>query len=167
MPSRAAHEGGPENTTWWQNGAQLPFSVSPPFLSNMDWLPAHVLPKWLLLVGVIAALNGVQNTLKPRFSHKVYASKEGVHQATPLAARLFGLWNLTSAMVRVYAAYNMSERGAYVLCLGTFVIACFHFVSELLYFGTLAAAVGSISPILVASSSIVAMVRQYSYYVGK
>lgn len=136
-------------------------------LHDMDWLPAHVLPKWLLLVGVIAALNGVQNTLRPVFSHKVYASREGVRQATPLAARLFGLWNVTSAMVRVYAAYHMSERGAYILCLGTFVIACYHFVSEMLFFGTLATAAGSISPILVASSSIVAMVSQYSYYVGK
>lgn len=38
-----------------------------------------------------------------------------------------------------------------MLCLGTFVIAQVHFVSEMLFFGTLALAPGSISPIVVSS----------------
>lgn len=143
-----------------------------------SFVPPDILPKWLLLVGVVAALNGVQNTLKPAFSHKVYASREGVREATPLAARLFGLWNLTSAMVRIYAAYHMNERGAYILCAGTFVLAAAHFVSEMLFYGTLALAPGSLSPIIVActlhiithilfsASSIIAMLSQYSYYIN-
>lgn len=128
------------------------------------------------MVGIIAAMNGIQNVFKPAFSRKVYASTEGIRQATPLAARLFGIWNLTSAMLRVYAAYHMSERGAYLMCLGTFVIACLHFVSEMLFFNTLAMVPGSISPIFVActwissidfaAGSIIAMILQYSYYVG-
>ncbi|KOS15470.1 erg28 protein [Malassezia pachydermatis] len=115
-----------------------------------DWLPPALLPKWLLLVGAVAALNGAQNFMNPVFSRKVYASKTGHKEATALAARLFAIWNWTSAIVRLYTAYNMHERGAYLLCLGTFVIACVHFVSEMLFFGTLALAPGSLSPIVVA-----------------
>ncbi|CCU99831.1 unnamed protein product [Malassezia sympodialis ATCC 42132] len=115
------------------------------------WIPATPLAQWLLLVGAIATLNGLQNLVNPAFSRRVYASKAGEKEASSLAARLFGIWNLTSAMVRLYAAYHMHERGAYMLCLGTFVIAQVHFVSEMLCFGTLALAPGSISPIVVSS----------------
>lgn len=74
-------------------------------------MPPDVLPKWLLLVGAVAAMNGVQNFVSPAFSHKVYASQRGRAEASALAARLFGIWNLTSAMVRVYTAYHMTEHG--------------------------------------------------------
>ena len=29
---------------------------------------------------------------------------------TPLTARMFGVWNLTSAMIRVYAALNIHDK---------------------------------------------------------
>ncbi|WFD32088.1 ergosterol biosynthesis protein [Malassezia sp. CBS 17886] len=145
--------------------------------ASLTTVPAGVLPKWLLLVGAVAALNGLQNLVNPSFSARVYASATGRPQVTPLTARLFATWNLTSAMVRVYTAYHMHDQGcvvrrarltgsAYLLCLGTFVIAAVHFISELLVFRTLGAATGSVSPILVASSSMVAMALQYRYYVG-
>lgn len=78
---------------------------------STDAVPEGLLPRWLLLVGAVAALNGVQNIMKPAFSTKVYSSNAGRAQATPLSARLFAIWNLTSAMVRLYAAYNIHERG--------------------------------------------------------
>ena len=37
-----------------------------------DPVPAELLPRWLLLVGVIAALNGFQNIVNPLFSQRVY-----------------------------------------------------------------------------------------------
>ena len=86
-----------------------------------DPVPAELLPRWLLLVGVIAALNGFQNIVNPLLSQRVYSSKNGMREgvlpsittdkASPLTARLFALWNITSAMVRIYAAYNIRERG--------------------------------------------------------
>ena len=74
-------------------------------------MPEGFLPKWLLLVGAVATLNGLQNIAKPAFSTKVYSSNAGRTQVTSLSARLFAIWNLTSAMVRLYAAYNIHERG--------------------------------------------------------
>lgn len=46
----------------------------------MSMLPAGLLPKWLLLVAVTAALNAVQNIAKPAFSTKVYSSPKGAAQ---------------------------------------------------------------------------------------
>lgn len=73
-------------------------------------MPAGLLPKWLLIVGAVATLNGLQNIAKPSFSTKVYSSSTGQAQVTPLSARLFAIWNLTSAMIRIYAAYNIQDR---------------------------------------------------------
>ena len=61
-----------------------------------------------------------------------------------------------------------------MLCLGTFVIAQVHFVSEMLCFGTLALAPGSISPIVVSSMyppthaacSAAAMIAQFRHYIA-
>lgn len=80
------------------------------------WLPETPLAQWLLLVGAVATLNGLQNLVNPAFSRRVYASKMGEKEASGLAARLFGIWNLTSAMVRLYAAYHMHERGCVYVC---------------------------------------------------
>ncbi|WFD26451.1 ergosterol biosynthesis protein [Malassezia nana] len=93
-------------------------------MNLLEWIPESALGQWLWAVGAVATLNGLQNLVHPAFSRRVYASKEGEKEATALAARLFGVWNLTSAM----------ERGAYLLCLGTFLIAQVHFFSEMLFF---------------------------------
>lgn len=85
---------------------------------------------------------------------------------TPLSARMFAVWNLTSALVRAYAAFHIHEQGSYVLCAGTFVIALVHFVSELCIFRTTALGPGIISPLIVASASLVAMVLQFRNYVA-
>ena len=87
------------------------------------WIPATPLAQWLLLVGAIATLNGLQNLVNPAFSRCEYASKAGEKEASSLAARLFGIWNLTSAMVRLYAAYHMHERG-YVSCANAVHTCC-------------------------------------------
>ena len=85
---------------------------------------------------------------------------------------MFAVWNITSAMVRIYAAYHIYEEAcvaadsAYVLCAGTFVVALVHFVSELLIFRTAKLSAGSVSPLIVASVSLWLMVSQYSFYIS-
>lgn len=70
-------------------------------------IPPTLLGKWTLLVGTIALLNGAQNFIKPSFSRKVYTLAGA--NVTPLSARCFGTWNITSAIIRIYAAYNLSN----------------------------------------------------------
>lgn len=90
------------------------------YLSRLS-IPQERLPQWLLLVGGIASLNALQNIFSPKFSTKVYSSPTGIAQGaslltvTPLSARMFAVWNLTSAMVRIYAAYHIYEE-ACVAC---------------------------------------------------
>lgn len=94
---------------------------------------------------------------------------------TPLASRLFGVWNLTSGALRVVCAYNMSnaacvlpgymrlhasEGSRYPLspsrlfftCQMTFAIVLLHLLLEIfIYKTTSLSAPGVLSPILVAS----------------
>ena len=48
--------------------------------------------------------------------------------------------------------------------MGTFVIALAHFVSEMLVFKTAAPTAGAISPLVVASGSLIAMALQLRSY---
>ncbi|WFD36466.1 ergosterol biosynthesis protein [Malassezia cuniculi] len=110
--------------------------------------PQGTLPKWLLLVGATAVLNAIQNIFQPSFSTKVYSSAKGVAQVTPLSARMFAVWNLTSAMVRIYAAYHIYEE------------------AETLIFRTTKIGAGIVSPLIVASTSLYAMIAQYKFYIA-
>ncbi|CBQ72010.1 related to ERG28-involved in synthesis of ergosterol [Sporisorium reilianum SRZ2] len=134
-------------------------------MSLSEWIPDGVLPRWLLVVAAMAHLNGANNFIKPSFSAKVY-STAGT-QITPLSARLFGVWNFTSAIIRGYAAYNIHDKVAYELCMWSFVIALAHFISETLVYKTAKLGPGMISPLIVASSSLTAMYLQYGSYVHK
>ncbi|GAC96165.1 hypothetical protein PHSY_003745 [Pseudozyma hubeiensis SY62] len=71
-------------------------------------------------------------------------------KVTPLSARLFGVWNITSAIIRIYAAYNIHDKVAYELCMWSFVIALVHFVSETFVYKTTKLGPGIISPLIVA-----------------
>ncbi|KAL9934934.1 hypothetical protein V8E36_006010 [Tilletia maclaganii] len=135
--------------------------------ATASWVPEGLLPKWLLLVSTMAIFNCVQNYVDYTFSRKVYARAPlSQAQVTPLSARTFGVWNFASALIRTYAAYNMSSRPVYELAMWSFVIALAHFSSEVAVFKTAKLSPGIISPLIVASSSLAAMALQYKYYLG-
>ncbi|PWN98688.1 Erg28-like protein [Tilletiopsis washingtonensis] len=131
----------------------------------MSFLPVGLLPKWLLLVSSLAVFNCVQNYVDHAFARRVYT--RGGAQVTPLSARTFGVWNLASAGVRLYAAYNIHNRQVYELCALTYVLALAHFSSEVFVYKTASIrAPGVISPLIVASSSLAAMLLQHQHYVA-
>ncbi|EPQ26755.1 uncharacterized protein PFL1_05734 [Pseudozyma flocculosa PF-1] len=132
-------------------------------MSTASWIPDDLLAKWLLVVSTLAIFNCTQNYLDHSFSRKVYT--KGGAQVTPLSARTFGIWNLASAMIRLYAAYDIHNKAAYDLCMGSFVIALFHFTTEVLVFKTAKLSAGIISPLIVASSSLVTMWIKYADYI--
>nr|CDI52659.1 related to ERG28-involved in synthesis of ergosterol [Melanopsichium pennsylvanicum 4] len=45
--------------------------------SASEWIPDGLLPRWLLVVATMAALNGASNILNPDASVKVYSSAGG------------------------------------------------------------------------------------------
>ncbi|EJU04681.1 Erg28-domain-containing protein [Dacryopinax primogenitus] len=125
-----------------------------------------LLPAWTLLVGTTAIINGLQNFLGDSGSKLVYikGAKKGL--VNPLQARNFGLWTLTAGVVRLYAAYNITNAAVYDIAIATYVIAAVHFFTELLVFGTCGLTGGAISPIVVASSSLFWMISQRAFYLG-
>lgn len=96
------------------------------------------------------------DTQKKRlFNHPLFYSHESssftfLLLVTPLSSRTFGIWNLTSAIIRAYCAYNMNNKPLYEICMLTYVIALTHFISEVVVYKTARLTPGIISPLIVA-----------------
>ncbi|GAA6040640.1 hypothetical protein JCM8097_008082 [Rhodosporidiobolus ruineniae] len=128
-------------------------------------LPTDVpgnLPYWMLFVSGLAVFNSAQNFLTTSLTRRVYSRAPA--SVNPLQARLFGVWTLMSAFVRIYAAYNISSKPMYDLALVSYVIALGHFASEFAVYRT-AGVVGVLSPFIVATTSLTWMIKQYDFYV--
>lgn len=159
--------------SWLLLLASLPFVLanSSPADSNMSFLglppiSSGLLPYWLLLVTALASGNALSNFLDHKIASKVYSSRHGNSQITPLSSRLFATWNLTSAIIRGYAVWNIGNRQVYELTIGSFGLALGHFLLEVgVYKTSLIKSPGVISPLVVSSGSLIWMVSQYGYYV--
>lgn len=86
----------------------------------------------MILCRGLAVFNGIQNYLTTSLTRRVYARKPTLGKPTcaslrrvvkktlpdfrkartvnPLQARLFGVWTLMSAAVRIYAAYHLDLK---------------------------------------------------------
>jgi len=159
--------------------------MSSVFSQISQYLPQHegLLPKWLLFISAVSVWNSVQcystlalnkrvynGTVKAPSppsgsSKKIPAASADISPVTPLSARTFGTWTLITSIVRLYAAYHISNPQVYELGLATYVVAWGHFVSEWLIFGTAKWGPGLASPFLVSTTSTIWMIRQWSFYV--
>ncbi|CAH1758931.1 13361_t:CDS:2 [Entrophospora sp. SA101] len=97
---------------------------------------------WILLVSTFAIFNSLQNFLTLSLTKRIYITK--------LSSHTFAAWTLTSAIVRLYAAYNINDEILYQITLWTFVIAFFHFFSELTLFRSANIGAGWLSPFIVS-----------------
>ncbi|CZR62728.1 probable ERG28 Protein involved in synthesis of ergosterol [Phialocephala subalpina] len=151
-----------------------------------SYLPQHpgLLPQWLLLVSIVSIANSVQAYTTLSFTSRVYAgpspsaskpkppSANLMHPsaphspATPLSSRTFGTWTAIQSMVRLYAAYNISDANMYQMAFLTYVVAWLHFMSEWLVFGTARWGQGLAGPVFVANGTLVWMWVQWGFYVS-
>ncbi|KAI5481869.1 hypothetical protein MNV49_000146 [Pseudohyphozyma bogoriensis] len=115
------------------------------------------LPYWMLFVSSLAIFNSAQNFLTTSLTRKIFSKSPA--SVTALQARTFAVWTLASAAIRIYAAYNINVKGFYDLALISYVLALGHFVSELVIFKTAGIGAGLISPLIVASTSLIWMTR--------
>lgn len=103
------------------------------------------LPSWLLLLSVVSVGNTIQAYMTTKNTREV--------------------WTIVSAVIRLYAAYNISNPQLYQLAIWAYAIAWGHFVSEWLIFKTAAWGRGLAGPIFISTGSLVWMLSQWGYYV--
>ncbi|KAJ7475794.1 hypothetical protein FB451DRAFT_257070 [Mycena latifolia] len=122
------------------------------------------LPTWQLIVAVMAIFNSAQNFSTLKLTRRIYNNVPAA-TVTPLQARTFAAWTITSAVIRGYAAYHLNQKIMYDMALFSYLIAFGHFASELLIFRTATPNPGVISPVIVSTTSLIWMFSQYNYYV--
>ncbi|KAI0059121.1 Erg28-domain-containing protein [Artomyces pyxidatus] len=141
----------------------MPFDLGTIF--SLPGPAGGLLPYWQFLIASVALLNGLQNIRSPDLCQRLYSVKSEA-EVTPLQARAFGTWTMTSAVARFYAAYNITDRAVYHMTVWTYIIALLHFTSEIAIFRTAKLEMSSVMPFLVAGTSIIWMIMQYNFYLS-
>ena len=93
-------------------------------------------------------------------------AKNASDQVTPLAGRCFGTYTMVSAIVRLYAAYNLDVAPVYDMAIWTYVVALVHFGSEMLVYKTMDFGLPQFFPLAVSTGTLLCMPLVRSYYVG-
>ncbi|KAI4180840.1 MAG: hypothetical protein L6R41_006982 [Letrouitia leprolyta] len=130
-----------------------------------SYLPQNegFLQYWLLLLSVVSIGNSVQSYLTTSYTRRVYSAPETT--VTPLHARTFGTYTALASIIRLYAAYNVTDASMYQLAIWTYVVALGHFYSEWLVFRTARFGEGLVGPLLISMTSLIWMVVQWGNYV--
>ncbi|OJD18810.1 hypothetical protein AJ78_01217 [Emergomyces pasteurianus Ep9510] len=133
-------------------------------MSLLAYLPQHegILPKWLLFLAAVSVVNTSQAILKPSYTALIYNNSP----ANAVQSRTFGTWTFISSVVRAYAAFYINEPHMYDLAMWTFGTAFVHFMSEWLVFESAKAKGRFVSPLFVASGTLVWMATQRTFYLG-
>ncbi|KAI8907467.1 hypothetical protein DFJ77DRAFT_475582 [Powellomyces hirtus] len=128
------------------------------------FIPEGALPKFLLFVGTMAFYNGVQSFVPSmRVTSRIY---EKTTEATPLMSRMMGLWTITSGIVRVYTAWNITNKALYTVAMWTFVLAGFSFYTEVFLYKTAKISSPGVWPaMLISPISLFWMWNSYSQYI--
>ncbi|KAF7128614.1 hypothetical protein CNMCM5793_003402 [Aspergillus hiratsukae] len=136
----------------------------------LSYLPPFegLLPKWLVLVSVISAANSLEAYRSDNYAAQLYNARtaDGRSFVSPLSSRTFGTWTFLSAVIRMYAAYNITTPVVYDLAIWSFGLALVHFVGEWLVFGSAQLKGRFVSPLIVASSTLAWMLSQRESYLS-
>lgn len=118
-------------------------------------------------LSAISIANSFQAYSSETYAAQLYNGQtaDGRSAVNPLSARTFGTWTLLAAVVRMYAAYNITTPVAYDLAAWSFGLALAHFVSEWLGFGTAQLKGRFVAPLVVASTTLVWMLTQRDAYI--
>lgn len=112
----------------------------------------------------------VEDTTTPppgsqRPSVTAIATAESTSPVTPLSARTFGTYNLAVGIVRLYAAYHLTEKSWYQMSIWTNVVGMAHFGLEALVYKTAQPQGPWLAPVLTALVGLVWHVVQMDHYV--
>lgn len=169
--------------------ASLLSSITP-YLPQHEGL----LPPWLLFVrpldhnsppftnptpqiSAVSIANSVQAYITLTYTARIYSENTSTQAAskksdngpsanvTPVTARLFGTWTVVQSMVRLYAAYYVSNPQIYQMAYGTYAVAFAHFMAEWWVFGTAKWGAPLAGPAIISTSTLVWMWLQWDFYV--
>ena len=127
-------------------------------------MSATYLSYWLLFAAALRSLAVVIGVFFPDvLKTKVFRSRPDY--VNPLYGRTFAAWTFVTCMLCVLCAFNMQEPTLYLATLGSFSVALLHLGSEFVVFRT-SDLKGSLSPLIVATVSIVWMVYGWGRYVS-
>lgn len=115
--------------------------------------------------GTSASNSTTQSNALPAGIPASTVRKDQASPVTELSARTFGTWTALSSIIRLYAAYHITEPAVYELGLWTFGLAFAHFMSEWLVFGTARWGRGLAGPVAVSMGTGAWMLLQWSSYV--
>ncbi|CAR21166.1 Erg28p [Lachancea thermotolerans] len=134
--------------------------------NTLSSMPPGYLPKWLLFISVVSVLNSIQTYISGlELTRRVYERKPS--ETTSLSARTFGTWTFISCVIRLYGALFLYEEHIYQLVCISYLVALFHFGSELLVFRTCKLGKGFMGPLVVSTTSLLWMYNQKEFYTGK
>ncbi|KAF2275687.1 Erg28 protein [Westerdykella ornata] len=134
-----------------------------------------LLPKWFLLLSIVSIGNSIQAYTSLGPTRRVYSGTSSPSSRTPssssspvnpLSARTFGTWTLLASIIRLYAAYHITNPQVYELAFWTYAVAWAHFFSEWWVFGTARWGPGLMGPVVISSVSLVWMWVQWGVYHG-
>ena len=114
------------------------------------------------MVGVI----NLGNTLNCYIDHSFLASKVYLlkpEKINDLSARLYGLWTLMGAFLRISCAVCIYNKAVYNLTIVSFFITLIHFFTETVLYETSSFSIGLVTPILITMLSILFMIIGYFY----
>ncbi|KAJ3402051.1 ergosterol biosynthesis protein [Chytridiales sp. JEL 0842] len=124
-------------------------------------LPTGIFPKLILFVGTLAIYNAAQCFIPSmRMTPRIYALKKA--EVTDLMSRMMGTWTFTSAVIRVYTAYNMNNPVAYQMCMWTYAIALASFFSEVFVYKTAPLRSPGVFPAMIISSTFNSLLKASS-----
>jgi Erg28 like protein len=117
---------------------------------------------WICVVGLMALGNTISCFVDHSFvANRLYTGLP--EKANDLSARLFGMWTLMSAMLRICCAFMIDNRVLYNLTFASFIIVFGHFLSEIYIFRTATLSIGVLSPLIVSGISMIWMLLCYRY----
>ncbi|KAK4240772.1 hypothetical protein C8A03DRAFT_31046 [Achaetomium macrosporum] len=131
----------------------------------MAWHPAHdgLLPYFLIYTSVSAAIHTAVCYLSPPTAS--LAQFRGPTRPTShgLLARVYGVKNTYTSLIRIYAAYHITNPELYHLAMCTFAGVLFLYGTEWLVYRTVRTReVGF--PLVTASSGLIWMLAQREFY---
>ncbi len=127
-------------------------------------------------VSVVSLFNTAQCYSTLHFCRRIYSEdptaqnkspEKPSSQVTALSARTFGTWTLLTAIVRLFAAYNLNNPAFFALGFCTYLVALLHFFSEWLVFGTAKWGAPLMGPAFVSTGTLTWMILQKGFYLSQ